>query len=74
MPKYVGPFVITNIKGTVLYIVPKAFPNEPVREVHADRTRPSRAVRDLELSLSELRLPWRDPAYADPNLEAEETS
>ena len=72
VPKYVGPFVVTNVKGSVLYVVPKSFPNETPREVHADRTRPSHAVRDMNLTLQELQLPWRDPAQVDPNLEAEE--
>jgi hypothetical protein len=72
VPKYVGPFKVMGKKGPVLYVVPKAFPNEPVREVHADRVRPGSEVREIPLSLQELQLPWRDPAHVDPNLEAED--
>jgi len=70
-PKYVGPYRVTGAAGSVLYVVPVQFPQEPERQVHADRVRPGNRVRPLEVTLDQLRIPWGQAALADPNLEAE---
>jgi hypothetical protein len=73
-PNYAGPYRVRRILGSVLWIVPVAFPGQPERQVHMDRTRPCDANRLIDANLEELNKPWGiGPADVDPNLEPEDT-
>jgi hypothetical protein len=72
-PKYAGPYRVRKVLGSILCVVPVAFPNQPERRVHQDRTRFCEASRLINANLDELSKPWGvGAADIDPNIESEQ--
>ena len=73
-PRYVGPYIITKVRGSVLIIEPVHRPprmRSTSHQVHKDRVRPCLEDYPNIHTWEELMLPFTDPGAIEPRLEEE---
>jgi hypothetical protein len=70
-PRYVGPYRVASLTGSVLGVKPLQLPQGSEKKIHSDRAIhcPENALPDN--SMTELLSPFIDVSSGDPNLEAE---
>ena len=72
-PKYVGPFEIKEIEGSVLRLAALHNPRQTgrLKTVHIDRVRPAQENHPNVHTWAELQNPFADSALGDPSLDRE---